>query len=1092
MKSLPFVASLLWSFSHLSSALGSPPDPTSLKFTKWTPHFLVPDPVAISFDDQGRAYVTQTQRRKANDLDIRNNRDWITNDLSFQSPDDKRAFYRQQFTSENSSQNKRRVQDYNKDGKHDLEDLKALSEKIHLIEDTDQDGTADQLSTFAEGFQNEIAGIAAGVLFHEGDVYTTIVPDVWKLRDTNHDGKADQRESIAYGFGVHLAYAGHDMHGLTVGPDGRIYWTVGDKGVGATSKEGIHFKYPNQGALLRCEPDGSSLEVYARGLRNVQEIAFDQFGNLFGVDNDSDRPGEKERFVYLVEHMDAGWRSHWQYRASEYNPWMDERLSVPYHQGQPAYILPPISLYQNGPAGMAYNPGTALSVEWKDYFFHTSAPNGQQWAFQVKEDGASFQMINEMQIGNGVPIVGINFGPDGALYGVDWGGGYPLNQKGAVWKWDVENPHPLRKKTQAILRKVFSKCENSTLIEFLNYPDQRVRLKAQFELARRSERVLLKKAAQSGPQLARIHAIWGLGQIERAQKNKAYDLLGLLKDPDPEIRVQVLKTYSESFVSKLSVHQAPSPIPNPSPFVEIIHCLSDPSERVRFYATMALGNLGVTEGKDELIKMARDLNDSSKTYLRHALTVGLTGSASTEFLANLSEDQSEFVQTIAILALRRRGASEISAFLDSPFESVVTEAARAIHDDWTIPEAMPQLASILNSTKWHSNESLIRRVINANFRLGTSHHARRVAQFAALSKTSEILRLEALDALKKWAKPDPLDRVTGRHRPLPVRDLHRAQSAVEAQLTNLFSLPGESIQSAALALSQALQIKLSNESLATLALNEKTNPNVRIESLKALFAQDQKEVRPILTQSLAAESSEVRIAALELIFRVDQAEANRVISRLLNHPKTPIHEKQIALHLISGSFASKETDELLKHQLGRFSQIPPELKLDLLEAATARKIDAPAPKYLYTLKGGDQQRGENLFRNHLSAQCVRCHETGQGNGSDIGPNLESVGRKGREYLLESLLEPQKVIAQGYGAISLTLKSGESVAGILEREEENGIVIKDSKGNTQTIKTSMIRERSPVISTMPPMGAILNKHEIRDIIEYLSSLQKKPQ
>ena len=236
----------------------------------------------------------------------------------------------------------------------------------------------------------------------------------------------------------------------------------------------------------------------------------------------------------------------------------------------------------------------------------------------------------------------------------------------------------------------------------------------------------------------------------------------------------------------------------------------------------------------------------------------------------------------------------------------------------------------------------------------------------------------------------------------------------------------------------------------------------------------------------------MRIAALELIFRVDQAEATRVISRLLNHPKTPIHEKQIALHLISGSFASKETDELLKHQLGRFSQIPPELKLDLLEAATARKIDAPAPEYFYTLKGGDQQRGENLFKNHLSAQCVRCHETGQGNGSDIGPNLESVGRKGREYLLESLLEPQKVIVQGYGAISLTLKSGESVAGILEREEENSIVIKDSKGKTQTIKTSMIQERSPVISTMPPMGAILNKHEIRDIIEYLSSLQKKPQ
>lgn len=390
------------------------PNLKSLEFTKWTPDFLVPDPVALSFDNQGRAYVTQTQRRKANDLDIRQNRDWIPNDLSFKTPDEKRAFYHKAFTSENSNANRRRVKDFNQDGKHNLADLKFLSERIHLIEDTNGDGLADQTSIYAEGFTDEIGGIAAGVLHHDGDVYTTIVPDVWKLRDTNNDGKADQRQSIAYGFGVHLAYAGHDMHGLTVGPDGRIYWTIGDKGVGASSKEGLHFQYPNQGAVLRCDPDGSNFEVYARGLRNVQEIAFDQYGNMFGIDNDSDRPGEKERFVYIVQHMDAGWRSNWQYRNGSFNPWMDENLSIPWHKGQPAYITPPISLYNNGPAGLAFNPGTALGEEWQNYFFHTSAPNGQQWAFQVEQDGASFKMVNDMQIGNGVPIVGINFGPDGA------------------------------------------------------------------------------------------------------------------------------------------------------------------------------------------------------------------------------------------------------------------------------------------------------------------------------------------------------------------------------------------------------------------------------------------------------------------------------------------------------------------------------------------------------------------------------------------------------------------------------------------------------------------------------------------------------
>lgn len=180
---------LILSSLLLQSLSAEKPDPKSLEFTKWTPDFPVPDPVAISFDNQGRAYVTQTQRRKANDLDIRQNRDWISADLSFESPDDKRAFYHQKFVSKNSDANKRRVKDYNKDGKHDLADLKFLTERIHLIEDTDGNGLADKTSIYAEDFTDEIGGIAAGVLHHEGDVYTTIVPDVWKLRDTDNDRK---------------------------------------------------------------------------------------------------------------------------------------------------------------------------------------------------------------------------------------------------------------------------------------------------------------------------------------------------------------------------------------------------------------------------------------------------------------------------------------------------------------------------------------------------------------------------------------------------------------------------------------------------------------------------------------------------------------------------------------------------------------------------------------------------------------------------------------------------------------------------------------------------------------------------------------
>lgn len=1066
------------------------PNPKSLEFTKWTPNFLVPDPVAISFDNQGRAYVTQTQRRKANDLDIRQNRDWIPDDLSFKTPNGKRAFYHKAFTSQNSDANKRRVKDFNKDGKHDLADLRFLSERIHLIEDTDSDGLADKTSIYAEGFTDEIGGIAAGVLHYDGDVYTTIVPDVWKLRDTNDDGKADQRQSIAYGFGVHLAYAGHDMHGLTVGPDGRIYWTIGDKGVGASSKEGRHFQYPNQGAVLRCDPDGSNFEVYARGLRNVQEIAFDQYGNMFGIDNDSDRPGEKERFVYIVQHMDAGWRSNWQYRNGTFNPWMDENLSIPWHKGQPAYITPPISLYNNGPAGLAFNPGTALGEEWQNYFFHTSAPNGQQWAFQVEQDGASFKMVNDMQIGNGVPIVGINFGPDGALYGVDWGGGYPLNEKGAIWKWDVKEKHPLRALTAKLLRSDFSKTATNELIATLNHPDQRVRLKAQFELVKRGARKELWKAARSGPQLLRIHAIWGLCQFDRLTKSPKGDILKLLSDPDPEIRTQIVRSFGEILSSELALHQAPDPRDSPFDFLELEKCLEDDSPRVRFHAAIALGNLGALGSSKALIKMARNIPDESNTYQRHAAIAGLTGCASSKILAALASEQSELIQKIAVVALRRRADPKVRHFLYSPFKNVVAEAARAIHDDWSIPNAIPALARSLATTKWIKDEGFIKRAINANFHLGTPEAATRVADYTIRADVPEELRLNALDALRQWSKPGKLDRVVGRYRPLSDRDPAIATNAVYKKLTNLLIDPSQKIQSEAMALARLLKIEIPGEALVAVAKNESSIPALRIEALRALATQKNEKLLACITSAFESKEHSIRIEALKILAKFNPVLALDRVEVVLSSNKAKTLEKQTALALLGGDLASAKGDSILNLLLNSFEEYPPSLKLDLTEAAAVRQINAPAPDFPHTLEGGDADRGRNLFMNHIAAQCIRCHKVKDGKGSDIGPNLKSAGLQGRSHHLEAIVDPQKTITEGYGSISLTLENGQSIAGLFKSEMKGVIEIKDAEGVITRVASENVKERTPVISTMPPMGTILTKREIRDIIEYLSTLKSK--
>ena len=112
-----------------------------LEFTKWSGELNVPDPVAISVDDQGKVFVTQTRRRKIQDLDIRQHREWIPNDLSFTSVEEKRAFYRSKLAIDgNAKYNAKHVQDWNKDGKHDWRDLTVVSEAVYRLVDQDQDG----------------------------------------------------------------------------------------------------------------------------------------------------------------------------------------------------------------------------------------------------------------------------------------------------------------------------------------------------------------------------------------------------------------------------------------------------------------------------------------------------------------------------------------------------------------------------------------------------------------------------------------------------------------------------------------------------------------------------------------------------------------------------------------------------------------------------------------------------------------------------------------------------------------------------------------------------------------------------------------
>ena len=266
--------------AELQNALGKLRVAPGLKAGIFAAEPLIQNPVSFTFDEQGRAYVVETHRRRTSVFDIRNHRDWLDDDLSFRMVADRSNFFRRVLVPGNTNLPAKIVQDRNKDGKFDVRDLEVESERIRLVSDSNGDGAADGAVTFADDFKTSVSGVAAGVLARKGNVYFTCIPDLWLLKDTDKDGVADFRKSLASGFGVHISYGGHDLHGLRLGPDGKLYFSIADRGAHVVTPQ-TTIAVPDTGAVFRCDPDGTNLELFASGFRNPQELAFDQYGNLW-------------------------------------------------------------------------------------------------------------------------------------------------------------------------------------------------------------------------------------------------------------------------------------------------------------------------------------------------------------------------------------------------------------------------------------------------------------------------------------------------------------------------------------------------------------------------------------------------------------------------------------------------------------------------------------------------------------------------------------------------------------------------------------------------------------------------------------------
>ena len=1032
--------------------------PAGFAWDEWAREPLVPDPVAFTVLPDGSLFVCESERQDRGVEDNRYSPYWLLEDLTARTVDDRLAIYRKWASRKEGG----------------MEWYTRWADRVRKLRDTDGDGKADRGDNFSGDLREPLDGTAAGVLRVDDAIWVTSIPHVWRFVDRDGDGVAEVRERLFTGFGVRTSLRGHDMHGLVRGPDGRIYWSIGDRGYSVRTREGELLEAAGTGAVFRCEPDGSRLEVFCRGLRNPQELAFNDLGDLFTVDNNSDG-GDKARICLLVDGGETGWEMAFQTLEGDNKrgPWNQERLWEVFSAEDPlqaAWITPPVAHLTSGPSGLAAYPGTGFPPEFDGTFLICDFLGGdaysQVWRFGVKPRGAGYEMVDPQILIKDILPTDLEFAADGRLYVSDWWNGWQSDGKGRIYR--VWHPgamaQPAAVEARRVLTEGFDRRPIPELVSMLDHADRRLRQGAHLRLAQLDQDGLAALsqalASSSASDRSRMHALWGLQVMARTRggsplaREACAALIRACADQSAEIRAQSARALADARCAGAA--DAIRPL------------LLDESTRVRAAACTAIGRLRDPASQGELAAVLWE-NENADPWLRQAAATALARIGDRARLQELAADQFPQVRLGAALAMRILGEPAVARLLGDPDPAVALEAARAIHDQ-DISGALPTLASLADRFSPESPAlpgfgssdprtlPLLRRVIGANRRMGDAASAARVATLATSQAVPALARLIAMEALAEWDAPGPRDPVLGRVIPLDpaIREIPAWKRMLEARLPALATgAPDEAVRAKALELAARMGIRLDPDAAFRTAVDAAAHPRERMASVQQLSRDGGERLQEALAATLEASDPALRAASLELLASTDPPAAMVRIDRVLKGGSLVERQAAVrALSRIKDEAAARRLKDLADALQG--GSLDPSLRLDVVEAAAktdgtaeairvwkeAQASRGPLEAHMICLEGGDAGRGAAIVSGHVGAQCLRCHALA-GGGGHAGPSLEGVAnRHDRQGLLQSLVDPNAKVAQGFGTTS----------------------------------------------AMPAMDALLTPREIRDVVAYLSTLK----
>ena len=495
-------------------------------------------------------------------------------------------------------------------------------DRIVVLEDTDGDGKADKQTVFHQGRDIDSAlGICVlpSLDGKSTKVIVSCAPNVFIFTDENGDLKSDKKELLFTKVGN--PQHDHSTHAFVFGPDGKLYWNVGNTGKGVSDKDGNPItdragnivndggKPYRQGMAFRCNPDGSEFEVLGHNFRNNYEVSVDSFGTLWQSDNDDD--GNKSvrinyvmefgNYGYVDELSGAGWKTGWDAANKKAKLSDDEKPRFHWHLDDPGVVPTMLVTGAGSPTGIAVYEGDLLPAPFRNQVIHCDAGPNVVRAYPAKPSGAGYTAsIAPVLTGardKWFRPADVCVAPDGSLIIADWYdpgvGGHAMGDltRGRVFRVTV----PGAEKYVAPKLNVSTPAGAIAALKSPNLTARYLGYTALKASGAKAEAELVK-LYKSDNARHRARALWLLAQLPNGKTHVAT----ALKDKDADIRITGLRTARRY---------------NLDPLAATAQLVSDASPAVRRECAIALRHSKASEAPALWTKLAQQHDGKDRWYL---------------------------------------------------------------------------------------------------------------------------------------------------------------------------------------------------------------------------------------------------------------------------------------------------------------------------------------------------------------------------------------------------------------------------------------------------------------------------------------------